>query len=169
MQAYHRWMATWREFSTAAPAFAAVVRAGLESGPYALLGSIRSDGHPRISGVIVTFTDDELWVGMPATSLKTDDLARDPRMSLHSSVSASPTTHGDVKLHGVAIPIGEDDPGFAQYVSAVGRDVPSGMVALFRIDVLDTAQVRLSEARDRHLIESWRSGREGTVTRTDLP
>jgi hypothetical protein len=162
-------MGNWRDFNAAAPAFASTVRAGLESGPYALLGSVRSDGHPRISGVIVTFTDDELWVGMPATSIKIGDLERQPKMSLHSSVSASPTAQGDVKLHGLAIPVREDEPGFAQYVAAIGRDVPPGMVKLFRIDVVDAAQVRLSEARDRHLIESWRAGQEGTVTRTDQP
>ena len=119
--------------------------------------------------MIVTFSDDELWVGMPAASIKTDDLARDPRMSLHSSISASPTRQGDVKLHGIARPVGEDEPGFDRYVAAIGRDVRPGTVALFRIDVLDTAQVRLSEEGDRHLIESWRVGQQDTVTRSDQP
>jgi len=160
---------SWRQFSESAPEFAATVRSGLESGPYALLGSIRADGHPRISGVIVTFSDDELWIGMPADSIKTGDLERQPKMSLHSSVSASPTAQGDVKLHGQAIPIGEDQPEFELFVAAFGRDVRPGTLALFRIDIVDAAQVRLSEARDRHLIESWRAGQEGTVTRSDHP
>ena len=162
-------MASWREFTESAPEFAATIRFGLESGPYALLGSIRADDYPRISGVIVTFSDDELWLGMPADSIKTGDLGRQPKMSLHSSVSASPTAQGDVKLHGRAIPIGEDQPGFGEFVAAVDRDVRPGTLAVFRIDVSDTAQVRLSEARDRHLIESWKAGQQGTVTRSDLP
>lgn len=166
---YDRGMATWREFSAFVPAFAGTVRSGLESGPYALLGSIRSDGHPRISGVIVTFSDDELWVGVPAGSVKSGDLVREPKMSLHSSVSVSPTEQGDVKLHGVAVPVDEGEPGFDRFASAVGRRLQSGTLALFEIDVLDAAQIRLSQARDRHVFESWRVGQEGTVTRNDHP
>lgn len=162
-------MVSWREFVEAAPRFAATVRTGLESGPYALLGSIRSDGFPRISGVIVTFSDDQLWVGMPADSIKTGDLTREPRMSLHSAVSASPTAQGDVKLHGLAVVVDEDDAEFADFVAALGRQVRLGSLIVFRIDLQDAAQVRLSEARDRHLIESWRAGRQGTITRHDHP
>ncbi len=167
--AYDRTMVSWSEFTESAPQFAATVRSGLESGPYALLGSIRSDGYPRISGVIVTFTDQELWVGMPADSIKTGDLTHEPRMSLHSSVTASPTAQGDVKMHGRAVVVSEDEAEFDRFVAAVGRDVQPGTLAVFRIDVHDAAQVRLSEARDRHLIESWREGQQGTLTRDDHP
>jgi hypothetical protein len=162
-------MVSWREFTESAPRFAGTIRAGLESGPYALLGSIRSDGYPRISGVIVTLSDQELWVGMPADSIKTGDLVREPKMSLHSSVSASPTVQGDVKLHGRAVVVSEGEAEFDRFAAALGRDVQPGSLAVFRIDVLDAAQVRLSEARDRHLIESWRTGQQGTLTRQDHP
>lgn len=167
--AYDRTMVSWREFTESAPLFAATVRSGLEAGPYALLGSIRSDGFPRISGVIVTFSDHELWVGMPSDSIKTGDLMREPRMSLHSSVSASPTAQGDVKLHGRAAVVSEDEAEFVRFVTELGRHVRPGTLTVFRIDVHDAAQVRLSEARDRHLIESWRAGQQGTLTRQDHP
>ena len=160
-------MASWEDFTKAAPQFAATVRDGLESGPYALLGSIRADGHPRISGVILTFSDRELWVGMPSSSLKTADLARQPKMSLHSSVSASPTARGDVKLSGTAVPVGDDE--FQRFADAAGRQLDPATTAAYRIEPHDASQVRLSEAKDRHIIESWRVGQTGTLTRDDLP
>ena len=162
-------MASWHNFMLAVPEFAAVVREGLESGPYALLGSIRADGHPRISGVIVTFSDDELWVGMPASSLKTADLARQPKMSLHSSVSASATAQGDVKLSGTAVPIGGADEEFGHFAEAAGREIDPAATAVYRIVLHDASQVRLSEARDHHIIESWRDGQQSTLVRNDLP
>ena len=169
MAAYDRAMTSWHDFSEATPEFAATVRAGLESGPYALLGSIRADGHPRISGVIVTFSEDELWVGMPSSSLKTADLARQPKMSLHSSVSASPTAQGDVKVTGQALLIDGADDEFGRFIVAVGRQVDPAGTTVYRIDLHDASQVRLSEAGDRHIIESWRTGRSGTLVRSDLP
>lgn len=155
---------SWHEFTRSAPEFAATIRRRLESGPYALLGSMRADGHPRISGVIVTFSDDELWLGMPRESLKTSDLERDPRMSLHSSVSTSATADGDAKLHGRAVPITEGEAEFDQFRAAWPHEVKPGALVLFRIDVIDASQVRLSEARDHHIIESWRAGERGTRT-----
>ena len=162
-------MTSWHDFTMAAPDFAATVRHGLESGPYALLGTIRADGHPRISGAIVTFSNDELWVGMPSSSLKTADLARQPKMSLHSSVSASPTSQGDVKVSGQALPVDGADAEFGRFTAAVGREVDPAGTTVYRIDLHDASQVRLSEAGDRHIIESWRAGRQGTLVQSDLP
>ena len=166
---YDRGMASWHTFALTVPQFAATVRERLESGPYALLGSIRADGHPRISGVIVTFSDEELWIGMPASSLKTADLARQPKMSLHSAVSASPTEQGDVKLSGTAVPVGGGADGFRRFAEAAGRDVDPATTAVYRIVPQDASQVRLSESGDHHVIESWRSGQQGTLVRPGLP
>ena len=160
---------SWQVFTESAPDFAATVRRRLEAGPYALLGSIRADGHPRISGVIATFSDTELWLGMPGDSLKIDDLRRDPRMSLHSPVSASATAEGDAKLHGRALPIAEGATEFEEFRAVWPYEVRPGTIALFRIDVIDASQVRLSESRDHHIIESWRVGEQGTRTIQSLP
>ena len=162
-------MTSWHDFTMAAPDFAAAVRHGLESGPYALLGTIRADGHPRISGAIVTFSNDQLWIGMPSSSLKTADLARQPKMSLHSSVSASPTAQGDVKVSGRATPVDEDDDEFGRFTAAVGRQVDPASTTVYRIDLHDASQIRLSEAGHRHIIESWRAGQQATLVRSDLP
>ena len=159
----------WGAFIDAAPEFAATVRRRLEAGPYALLGSIRADGHPRISGVIVTFTERELWLGMPSRSLKVADLRREPKMSLHSSVSASATEEGDAKVTGQAVPIPERSAEFDVFVAAWPHEARPGALALFRIEVEDASHVRLAETRDHHVIESWRAGEQGTRTRRDSP
>lgn len=160
---------SWQVFAQSAPEFADTVRRRLEAGPYALLGSIRADGHPRISGVIVTFSDTELWLGMPGASLKIADLRRDPKMSLHSPVSASATAEGDAKLHGRALPIAEEEAQFDEFRAVWPSAIKPGTIALFRVDVIDASQVRLSESHDHHIVESWRVGELGTRTVQSLP
>ena len=106
---------------------------------------------------------------MPRGSLKAADLDRKPRMSLHSPVSSSATNEGDAKLHGRAVPVVEGDAEFDKFVAVWPHEIKEGTLALFRIDVIDASQVRLSEARDHHIIESWRVGEHGTRTRRDNP
>jgi hypothetical protein len=160
---------SWNEFRASAPEFAATVRRRLEAGPYALLGSIRADGHPRISGVIVTCSERDLWLGMPADSLKIADLRREPRMSLHSSVSSSATSEGDVKVTGHAVPVDAVDAAYGDFVAAWPRPITTGTLAVFRIELVDASQVRLAESRDHHVIEAWRVGEQGTRTVRSFP
>jgi nitroimidazol reductase NimA-like FMN-containing flavoprotein (pyridoxamine 5'-phosphate oxidase superfamily) len=160
---------SWHTFDEAAPEFAATVRGRLEDGPYALLGTIRADGHPRISGVIVTFSDHELWLGMPADALKIADLRREPKMSLHSAVSASATAEGDVKVTGRAVSVSEDDAEFREFADAWPHAFTAGTLAVFRIEVEDASRVRLAETHDHHVIESWRAGEQGTRTVRSFP
>lgn len=160
---------SWHVFRDSAPEFAVTVRRRLESGPYALLGSIRADGHPRISGVIVTCSDTELWLGMPANSLKIADLRREPKMSLHSSVSSSPTAEGDVKVTGHAVPVEDGDEAYPDFVAAWPHGITPGTLAVFRIEIVDASQVRLAESRDHHVIEAWRVGEQGTRTVRSFP
>lgn len=155
-------MTSWADFEGSAPELAARVRGRLESGSHCLLGSLRSDGFPRISGVIPSFRDGELWLAMPE-SFKAADLRRDDRMSLHSAAAMSPVGEGDAKLHGRAWEV--PGPVRESFVSALPHDPGPGGLVVFRIDLLDASLVRLSEARDAHLIESWQAGIEGTTVR----
>jgi hypothetical protein len=155
-------MTSWADFERAAPELAARVRSRLESGSHCLLGSLRSDGFPRISGVIPTFRDGELWLAMPE-SLKAADLRRDDRMSLHSAAATSPAGEGDAKLHGRAR--GITGPAHEAFAVALPHDPGPGGLAVFRIDLLDASLVRLNDARDAHVIESWQAGTERTTVR----
>ncbi len=76
---------TWPEFTHAAPRIAAIfARRHAATGNLCMLGTLRSDGFPRISPVEPRFFADQLWiVGMPNTT-KFRDLARDPILPAHS-------------------------------------------------------------------------------------
>jgi len=78
-------MATWQEFTGAAPELAQAVQARLDEHRHKLLATLRKDGSPRISGVETTVRNGELWLGMMWQSRKALDLQRDPRLALHSA------------------------------------------------------------------------------------
>ncbi|MDQ6835188.1 MAG: pyridoxamine 5'-phosphate oxidase family protein [Actinomycetota bacterium] len=95
-------MAHWKEFTQAAPRIATVfTRRHLATGNLCLLGTLRSDGFPRISPMEPRVFEDQLWlVGMPGTT-KFKDLGRDPRFCLHTATIDPEVKEGDAKLWGV--------------------------------------------------------------------
>ena len=98
-------MMNWREFHRAAPELAALGARLFERSGVALIGTTRKDGSPRISPVEPLLADGELYLGMMWQSLKARDLLRDPRCTIHSSVSDRTAADGEFKLHGRALDI----------------------------------------------------------------
>src|SRR5262245_161314 len=78
------------------------------------LATIAADGAPLVAPVDGCFFKGKLWFGVPADSLRTVLLRRDPR------VSAS-YTDGTFALivHGVAREVAIDDPEYADYASCI--------------------------------------------------
>ena len=65
-----------------------------------MLGTLRSDGWPRISPMEPAFFEGHLWLaGMPDTA-KFADLLRDPRFALHTATADPQVTDGDAKVWG---------------------------------------------------------------------
>jgi hypothetical protein len=91
----------WKEFTETAPQISAVfTRRHAATGNLCMLGTLRSDGFPRISPVEPRFFEDQLWiVGMPGTT-KFKDLARDPRFCIHTATIDTEVKDGDAKLWG---------------------------------------------------------------------
>ncbi|MCB0971444.1 MAG: pyridoxamine 5'-phosphate oxidase family protein [Acidimicrobiales bacterium] len=77
-------MTTWQHLATAAPDLAARARAVLASSTNAVLGTVRADGSPRLSGIDPWFSRTQLCFGSMPAARKLADLARDPRLALHS-------------------------------------------------------------------------------------
>jgi hypothetical protein len=94
-------MVAWRDFVDEAPQIAETfVRRHAATGNLCLLGTLRSDGYPRISPMEPRiFAGHLLVVGMPGTT-KFRDLARDPRFCLHTATVDPQVGDGDVKLFG---------------------------------------------------------------------
>jgi hypothetical protein len=96
-------MVRWADFEAAAPELASLGRERLEGLGFALVGTIRRDGTPRISPVEVRFVQGELAMNMVSDSLKARDLDRDPRILLHSPMLNADDPNDEFKLRGRAV------------------------------------------------------------------
>jgi hypothetical protein len=128
---------------------------------YSVLGTLRADGSPRISGIVAGVSVGELLLTMKPRSAMAEDLRRDPRRSLHSGPSLRDVPPNDVKLNGRAVEI-SDASAIEWFTQVLPHEPTSADIALFTLDITDAASIRLSEDRRRHLIDSWRAGEEGT-------
>ena len=143
-------MASWSDFESAEPAFAARVRALFDARKHKTIATLRADGSPRISGIEVQFDDGELSFGSMPGARKGADLARDPRFALHSP-SVDP-------------PEGDDQSGWPGEAKVAGRAVLvgdlQGEVAgqMFRADLDEVVLTKLTDAGDRLLVEMWKPG-----------
>lgn len=144
-------MGSWGDVVAEAPELAAKVEARFAAHEHAVLGTVRRDGSPRLSGTETTFKDGQLWLGSMAGARKADDVRRDPRIALHSATADADLAGGDAKVSGVAEEITDDATRAAVVEGAPGPFV------LWRIDVREVALVEV--ASDHLVISSWHQGR----------
>jgi hypothetical protein len=83
-----------------APQIARPVRDRLESLRFALMGTVRRDGSPRVSPIEVGLHDGRLALGMMPGSVKLLDVRRDPRACLLTPVVDKEASDGEGKLFG---------------------------------------------------------------------
>ena len=150
-------MARWQDIADAEPQFAAEVRARFDAHRHKTMATIRADGSPRISGIEVTFSDGDVWIGSMKGARKGADLLRDPRLALHCSSEDPPEDPtkwtGDAKLAGRAELV--RDP---QRLASMGEG-GDGSGDLFRIEVTEVVLTRVGTPPDHLLIETWIEGR----------
>ena len=77
-------MATWAEFTDAAPEIAALGLTLFEKFHIAYLATVRKDGTPRVHPVSPIIANGRLYVAMAPTSPKRLDHARDGRYMMHA-------------------------------------------------------------------------------------
>lgn len=107
-------MASWQRVREEAPELAASVRARFAANLHHVIGTLRADGAPRLSGTEVG-VDDEVRLGMMPGSRKLEDVRRDPRVEIHSAPLEDDLRDGDAKLSGRLVDAGpvEGQPGSA--------------------------------------------------------
>ena len=135
-------MAAWAEIEAEAPDLTGLARGLFEAHVHKTLATLRRDGSPRISGTEMEFADGEVRFGSMPKAVKALDLQRDPRFALHSGSEDPPGWSGDAKIAGRAQEIDHPDDHH-----------------LFRADITELVVVRLNEARDKLIVESWHPGR----------
>lgn len=151
----------WAGFNKAAPKLARKAQELFDRSGLVLLGTVRKNGGPRISPVEFVIILGEIYLGMMPKSFKARDLLRDPRCTLHNTVSDRMAKHGEFKLYGRAINV-RDRKERRRYGLALKRKIgwnpeESGInYYLFRVDVKTAAFFR-NEEQVRHLW-LWRAG-----------
>jgi hypothetical protein len=145
---------TWAEFEREAPALATAVHARLTATLHSILGTLRADGAPRLTGLEVHFGEGELWLAMMPDSRKADDLRRDPRFALHSAPDVA-MIEGDAKVGGRAVLV-TDEATIARFVERLSMELPESGMALFRAELTDASLARVED--DLMVIDIWHPG-----------
>lgn len=150
-------MGTWAEFESEAGELAAEVRAAFERHKHLILGTLRLDGSPRLSGTEVTFGEGELWLGMMPRSMKGRDLHRDARYAIHSAPLDVTMANGDAKVSGVASEV-TDEEERAAFWEMQGYGTAPIEALLFRCDVSEASLATVDG--DHMVVDAWRAGSE---------
>lgn len=124
-------MTSWKSFTQQAPELAAFGKTRFSSG-VAYLGTLRSDGSPRVHPV-TPIMGEQLSLFMEPTSPKGKDLERDPRYTLHCSVEDSSGGSGEFYVRGLATL--NDDPLIREEVIAAASYAPQKHYILFILTV----------------------------------
>lgn len=95
-------MAQWADIEKSEPGLTSRIRARFEGHPHHVLGTVRLDGSPRLSGINVFFNDGRLWFGSMASARKVDDIRRDPRVAFYSATLDEHMNGGDASISGIA-------------------------------------------------------------------
>ena len=93
-------MTMWGEFAAEAPELAGEGRRRFDASGLILLGTVRRDGHPRLSPVEPIITDGQLYLGMIHRSTKALDLHREPRCVVHNTITGRDGEDGEFKVYG---------------------------------------------------------------------
>jgi hypothetical protein len=163
----------WSVIAASEPALGAVLSDKLISPGVLLVGTTRRDGSARISGAEPLVMDGDLWLSMMPTSAKAADLARDPRILLHSIVTG-PEPAAEVKMRGT-VHAEDDYDVLRRYAAAVSaeigwRPVP-GEFTLFAVDVGDVTYIGYDADTSGQHVARWPTGVEyvrPAVTPTSL-
>jgi hypothetical protein len=116
-----------------------------------LLGTLRSDGWPRIGPVEPHVTGGRLLIGVMPRSLKARDLARDPRCTLQSVVGDPHSGEPELKLYCRAVEAHGAPPG----AWWTGR--PTREVNVFELEIEQAAFVEWDTERGEMKVTRWSS------------
>lgn len=167
-------MTTWSSFVASEPELGQRAHAVLTSTTNCVLGTVRADGTPRLSGIDPFVKDGDLYLGCMPDSRKGADLLRDPRFALHSIPwesrkvrDGAEAIDADVKVAGTARRLDAEDARrlIADQFAESGYDDHEPEGDVFALEVASVALI--SVADDLLVIDRWTpSGGRVTVRRS---
>ena len=153
--------ASWGAFEEASPELARLGRGLFDETGLVMLGTIRRDGSPRISPVEFFIFAGELYLGMIWRSYKAQDLQRNPRCMVMSTVHDRMLPDGEFKIAGIAAEV-TDEAERQTWASALlehmgfSPEDDDEPYHLFKVGIL-TASFAKIENDDWYRL-SWRAG-----------
>lgn len=159
-------MNTWTQLETSAPSMAQLARERFKGTRVALLGTVRSDGSPRISPIEPYLSQGHLLFGSMSWSRKTRDLLRDPRCVVHSAITAPDAGDPEVKLYGRAVQATAD---VREGCSAGWWHTRTDAALVFFLVIELATTIEWDVQEGRMLVRRWSSGRGLTETRRSYP
>lgn len=129
--------------------------------------TLRKDGSPRISPVEPFLTQRHLLFGAMSWSLKTRDLARDPRCVLHSAISGPDSGEGELKLYGHATEADDQIRDGCEEGWWLSR--PAGTATVFALNIEQATFISWDTEHGQMTVRSWSPQRGLTETRRSYP
>lgn len=123
--------AMWALFVSDAPSLARSIRARFAANRHHVIGTLRANGAPRLSGTEVPIGTAGVSIGMMAGSRKLADVRRDPRVEIHSAPLEEDLAEGDAKLAGRLV---ESDDVLAEHPGAGSFELLLERASLVRVD-----------------------------------
>ena len=149
----------WGEFKRNAPDLAALGEERFERTGLVLVATLKKNGWPRISPVEPLIADGHLYLGMMWQSRKALDLLRDPRCTVHNTISDRHGSEGEFKVYGRAVEI-RDQETRRRYSEAlyekIGMKPEEPEYHLFSIEI-DTAAFAIIRDERWHR-KNWKDG-----------
>ena len=166
-------MASFAEVENVEPDLADRARSILSSTTNAVLGTIRRDGSPRLSGADPYFHDGQLRIWSMPQARKGQDLRRDPRVAVHSvpwdsrrlREGAADAGEADAKVNGTAVLTTDADglSGFRAWLKSERGFEPPENWDLFTIDI--DALTVISADGGQLVVDRWSTTGGGRTMR----
>lgn len=150
-------MTTWAEFAVQAPELAAFGRQRL-NGRVSYLGTVRTNGQPRVHPVTPIVSDGRLFLFMEPTSPKGKDLERSGHYALHAGVEDSSGGQGEFYVRGTATRV--HDAALREEAVAAANYSPSERYILFTLSVEYAFMNVYGTADSAAQVARWSSGAE---------
>ena len=164
-------MASFADVENAEPDLADRARAVLSSTINAVLGTVRRDGSPRVSGADPYFHDGQLRIWSMPGARKGQDLRRDPRVAVHSipwdsrrlREGAADVGAADAKVSGAAVLTTDagERAAFRSWLASVRGAEPPADWDLFTIDINELTVVFVDAGQ--LVVDRW-SATDGRAT-----
>jgi hypothetical protein len=137
----------WGEFQASAPELAELGLEGFREQNLCLVGTLRADGWPRISANEIYFFDGHLLLGMMPNSRKSNDLERDPRVTVMTPQCDREAKRGDFKLYGRALDVTDPEvrEGYGRTIYAAIGWRPEEPYPLWSVDVESAGYISFGE------------------------